>query len=392
VTGRILSFGQDPHNPNKQIDYGTTVEKDTLLATIDPTIYDAQVAQAAAALAHAKADLLELVAKRDQTEQEWKRAELLRPKSAIADTDYDLAKANFLVAKANVEVGKAEIQQCAATLSMAQINQGYTTIRSPVKGVIIARRMNVGQTAVSAMNAQSLFLLAKDLSRMQVWAQVNEADIGPIHVGLPVHFTLATYPGETFKGQVAQVRLNAQNTQNVITYTVVVATDNLPTPEHPYGKIYPYMTADIRFEVEQHPNVFLVPNAALRWTPQPAEIAPDARPQAGAKSPKAMGGSQAAGGAKPPSAAPSSSSASGDTATHVKRNRLWVPDGAFVRPVKVVVGATDGSVTEISGADVKADMKVVIGESRNADFGEDNEPTTNPFIPNIQRGAKPKTN
>ena len=275
VTGRILSFGPDPHRPGKTIDYGTAVEQGMVLAIIDPTIYDAQVAQTTAALAHAKADLLQLQAKRDQTEQDWKRAQLLLPQSAIAQTDYDLAHANCLMAEANVEVGKAEIQQCGATLRMAKINQGYTTIKSPVKGVIIARRMNVGQTAVSALNAPSLFLLAKDLSRMQIWAQVNEADIGPIRPGLPVHFTLATYPGETFHGQVVQVRLNAQNTQNVITYTVVIATENPPTPDHPYGKIYPYMTADVRFEVERRPDVFVVPNAALRWTPQESQIAPE---------------------------------------------------------------------------------------------------------------------
>ena len=387
VTGRILSFGKDPHNPNKTIDYDTAVEEKTVLAIIDPTIYDAQVAQADAALAHATADLVQLKAKRDQTREEWKRAQILLPQAAMAQTDYDLARANYYMAKANVEVGRAEIKQCEATLSMQKIYQGYTTVTSPVKGVIIARRMNVGQTAVSAMNAPSLFLLAKDLSRMQVWAQVNEADIGPIHPGLPVHFTLATYPGETFKGQVAQVRLNAQNTQNVVTYTVVVATDNQPSAEHPYGKILPYMTADLKFEVEQHPNVLLVPNAALRWTPQPSKIAPDARPQARAKSPKP--GSNNAGAADKPSGDPV---ASAPAAPHVKHNRLWVPDGAFVRPVKVVVGATDGSVTEVSGEGVEAGMKVVIGESRTGDVAEGDEPTTNPFIPNIQRGAKPKTN
>jgi HlyD family secretion protein len=393
VTGRILAFGQDPHNPNKLIDYGTEVEKDTLLATIDPTIYNAQVDQASAALAHAKADLVQLEAKRDQTELEWKRAQVLRPKAAIAETEFDLARANYYVAKANVEVGKAEIQQCEATLAMAKINQGYTSIKSPVKGVIIARRMNVGQTAVSSMSAQSLFLLAKDLSRMQVWAQVNEADIGPIHAGLPVHFTLATYPGETFKGKVVQVRLNAQSTQNVITYTVVVATDNPPSPDHPYGKIYPYMTADVRFEVEKHADVLMVPSSALRWIPQPAEIAPDVRPQASGRSPKALGGgAEAAGGTKPKPDA--RSTAASDPATpRVKHNRVWIVDGDFVRPVKVIAGATDGISTEISGEDVKDGMQVVIGESRTA-VAADDEATTNPFIPNIQRGrnAKPKTN
>ena len=112
---------------------------------------------------------------------------------------------------------------------------------------------------------------------MQIWAQVNEADIGRIHAGLPVTFTIDTYRGEVFKGMVEQVRLNAQSTQNVVTYTVVVISDNPPTPEYPNGKVLPYITATVKFEVEQHPNVLLVPNAALRWKPRTAQIAPDAR-------------------------------------------------------------------------------------------------------------------
>ena len=94
---------------------------------------------------------------------------------------------------------------------------------------------------------------------------------------MPVHFTLATYPGETFEGNVTQVRLNAQSTQNVVTYTVVVATDNPPTAEYPFGKLFPCMTADLKFEIERHADVLLVPNVALRWKPQPSQIAPDAR-------------------------------------------------------------------------------------------------------------------
>ena len=145
-----------------------------------------------------------LQAKCDQTEQEWKRAKSSAAQKAIADTDYDLDEANYLVAKANVEVGKATIQQCEATLAMAKTNLDYTIIKSPVKGVIIDRRVNIGQTVVAAMSAPSLFLLAKDLRRMQVWASGQRGRHRPIHAGLPVHFTVDTYPGETFEGKVAQ--------------------------------------------------------------------------------------------------------------------------------------------------------------------------------------------
>src|SRR5262249_49090764 len=120
--------------------------------------------------------------------------------------------------------------------------------------------------------APSLFLIAKDLRRLQIWASVNEADIGQIRPGQPVRFTVDAYPNESFKGDVGQVRLNATMTQNVVTYTVGVNTD------HGSGKLLPYLTANVQFEVDQRKGVLLVPNAALRWRPQLPQVAPDARP------------------------------------------------------------------------------------------------------------------
>ena len=129
----------------------------------------------------------------------------------------------------------------------------------------------MGQTVVSSLSASSLFLLAKDLSQIQVWASVNEADIGRIRPGVKVHFTVDAYPNEIFVGEVLQVRLNATMTQNVVTYTVVVTTENKDM------KLLPYMTASLQFEIERHEDVLKVPNAALRWKPRPKQIAPDIR-------------------------------------------------------------------------------------------------------------------
>ena len=149
---------------------------------------------------------------------------------------------------------------------MARTNLGYTTIKSPVRGVIIDRRVNIGQTVVASLNAPSLFLIAKDLRRMQVWASVNEADIGHIRLDMPVRFTVDAYAGETFHGKVTQIRMNATMTQNVVTYTVVVTTDNSN------GKLLPYLTANVQFEMDQRSDVLLVPNAALRWKPQASQM------------------------------------------------------------------------------------------------------------------------
>ena len=376
VVGIIKSLGQDPSHPGKTIDYGSVVHKDTVLALIDDAVYKAQVDQAEATLIRSEADLGELKAHCDQAEQEWKRAEILRPSKAIADTDYDLDVANYKAAKANVDVGVATIKQNKAMLDLAKTNLDYTIIKSPVEGVIVDRRVNVGQTVVSSLNAPSLFLIAKDLRRIQVWASVNEADIGRIHAGLPVRFTVDAYPGDTFHGKVIQIRLNATMTQNVVTYTVVVETDNRDS------RLLPYLTANLQFEVEQRSNVLLVPNMALRWKPRPPQIDPEFRK-------KAMAATKGKSAGKPSSSQP----VSGDKSVKPGKerdepSRVWVPSEDFVRPVEVVVGPSDGTMTEISGENVREGMQVVIGEGHRDDEAND---TTNPFMPQLKGPSqKPK--
>jgi HlyD family secretion protein len=379
VVGRIKNLGIDPGDPQqmKSIDYGSVVHDGTVLAEIDPAIYKAQVDQAQASLKRAKADLLQMKAKLEQAEREWSRAQILRPTKAIADTDYDLAKANYDAADANVAVGEAAIQQAQAALDLAKTSLDYTVIKSPVEGVIIARRVNVGQTVVSSLNAPSLFLIAKDLSKIQVWASVNEADIGRIRSqpGMPVRFTVDAYPGEVFRGKVAQIRLNATMTQNVVTYTVVVSTDN------PDLKLLPYLTANLQFEVEEHRDVLMVANAALRWRPRPEQIAPEVRETAASAAAGKGGGPQG----------PSSARSPGDKKPgrpgkeREERGRLWVKDENFVRPIDVQIGLTDGSMTEVSGSQLQEAMEVVIGEIRKESRGDGGD-TTNPFAPKMPFG------
>ncbi len=294
----------------------------------------------------------------DQAEQEWKRAESLRPTKAIADTDYDLAVANYKAAKANVAVGEATIKQNEAALELAKTNLDYTVIKSPVEGVIVDRRVNVGQTVVSSLNAPSLFLIAKDLRRIQVWASVNEADIGRIHVGMPVHFTVDAYPGETFRGKVAQIRLNATMTQNVVTYTVVVVTDNSD------GQLLPYLTANLQFEIEQRSER---PAGAQHGVALETPAAADRSPRCGRRlrrrrSRQAAASRAAVAGQPPRRDKPAKPGKERD-----ESSRLWVPAEDFVRPLEVVVGPSDGSMTEISGEGVNEGMKVVIGEGHKDD-------------------------
>jgi HlyD family secretion protein len=361
VAGLILEFGTDPHNPKKLIDYGSTVEKGTILAKIDATPYEASLDQAEASLEQSKANLLQYEAKYEQAEQDWKRAENLRAHNANAVSDYDSAVANMKTAKANVAVGKANIRACEASLRMAKTNLGYTTITSPVQGFIIDRRVNIGQTVVASLNAPSLFLIAKDLMRMQVWASVNEADIGSISVGMPARFTVDAYHGRSFAGIVSQIRMNATMTQNVVTYTVVVSADNAD------GKLLPYLTANVQFDVGKRQRLLLVPSTALRWKPQSSQIDPSMDLK------------------RPASAEP------GDSQEH---GTLWtVAENNLVRPVDVVVGANDATMTEVSGAGVKEGLQIVFGDSgQQEDAGEDSaekDKASNPFLPKLPKGAKP---
>jgi len=381
VAGQINSFGKDKNG--KTIDYGSVVEEGTILAQIDDSLYAADVAvanaqlqQARAGVQRAEADLGQLKAKLYQAKRDWDRAQRLGPSEALAQSSYDSYKSGYETAQANVAVGDAAIvqakdavTQAQATLQRAQRNLSYCTIKSPVKGVIIDRRVNIGQTVVSSLNAPSLFLIAKDLKRMQVWVSVNEADIGSIHPGQPVSFTVDAYPGQIFRGEVGKIRLNATMTQNVVTYTVEVITDNSS------GKLLPYLTANAQFELSQRTNVLLVPNAALRWFPQPEQVASKFRSMADSSAQR--GGGM---GGKPQSSEPAAKPAAKN-----HQGIMWTPDGSYVRPIKVRVGLSDGSMTEVQGDDVKEGIEIIVGEQRQ---GLSDTGTTNPFAPQMMRSSR----
>jgi HlyD family secretion protein len=390
VAGQILTFGQD--KSGKSIDYGSAIEAGTVLARIDESLYASDVAsstaqyeQARAGVQRAEADLGQLNSKLFQAQRDWERAQTLKDQpEALAQTQIDAYRAGFEQAKANVAVGEAAIAQAKGTLSQADAslgrakrNLGYCTITSPVKGVIIDRRVNIGQTVVSSLNAPSLFLIAKDLRRMQVWVSVNEADIGNIHPGQPVSFGVDAYPGQSFHGTVNKIRLNASMTQNVVTYTVEVTTDN------PDGKLLPYLTANVQFQVASRQGVLKVPNAALRWIPQTEQIEPSVRASA---SQDQSGSSGRRGGG--PGTSPSGRSttkrtraASGPAMNNEpKFGTVWVPEGQYVKPIKVKVGISDGTDTEVAGGDLAENTEVVVAEQRSDSAAAQNR---NPFAPNF---------
>jgi HlyD family secretion protein len=381
VAGQILSFGKDVNG--KTVDYGSVVDEGTVLARIDDSLYladaaqaEAQVQSARASELRAEADLEQMKAKLRQAERDWQRAQRLGPSEALAQASYDAYQSTYETAKANVGVGEAAILQAKASLAQAeailrraQRNLGYCTIKSPVKGVIIDRRVNIGQTVVASLNAPSLFLIAKDLKRMQVWVAVNEADIGKIRPGLPVTFTVDAFAGDIFRGQVGKVRLNASMTQNVVTYTVEIITDNSN------GRLLPYLTANVEFELKRLNNVLLVQNAALRWMPSPEQVAPAFRE--GFENRVAR--KQRSDGDRIASARTLMPDDGGN------RRVLWALDGKYVRPVRVKAGQSDGTLTEVEGEGLKEDLKVVTGVQTQA---SDENKASNPFTPQFLRRGR----
>jgi HlyD family secretion protein len=390
VAGKVAGLGTDPRHPERTIDYGSPVEVGTVLARIDDSLYQSEVEQARAQVESARAladssvaqvaeseanverankDILQMQARLTQAERDWRRAENLwnTSRGALSEAEYDLARytyqaaeaalgvgqatvtqaiAQVAFAKANVAKSRADLSQAEAAMRRAETNLGYCTIKSPVNGVIVDRRINIGQTVVSSLNSPSLFLLAKDLKRLEVWASVNEADIGNIRSGQQVRFTVDTYPNRVFEGVVAedQPRLNATMNQSIVTYTVVVDTGN------PDGKLLPYLTADLEFQVDKHSDVLMVPNAALRWRPSPERLAKSGLD-------------------------PDTAIAKSDDGVGEGTGQVWVEENGRIRPVKVQEVLTDGTHTEVTGDGLTPGMQVVVAETYDAGVAN----TTNPF-------------
>ncbi len=393
VAGEILEFGKDANG--NQVDYNSPVKAGMILARIDDSLWkisaaqaDAQVLSAKATLQHAKADLGQFKAKLVQADRDWQRARKLGPSDALAKSSYDAYESGYEVAKANVAVGEATIAQAQAGVALAETavdtarrNLGYCTIASPVDGQIIARRVNMGQTVVASLNAPSLFLIAKDLRRMQVWVPVNEADIAKLHPGQPVSFTVDAMPDATFRGQVGKIRLDASMTQNVVTYTVVVQTDNSD------GRLMPYLTANVKFELDRRDDVFQAPSQALQWAPTSVEqVAPESRAAYEALLARRAGRGEAGGGTtsrgqaatSAPAASSQAASSPAGTAGKGRRGVLWVVSGKFVKPIEVRTGLTNGAETEVSGEGLSERMEVVTGATAQSGSAASG---VNPFAP-----------
>ncbi len=359
VSGRIAQL---------MVDFNGHVEKGQVVARIDPTLLQSAVADAEAGLERSKAD-------RAQAKRNFDRLKVLHEQGIAADADYSTAEYQLDVAKAGQR--EAEI-----ALERAKQNLEYATIIAPVSGTVVERDVDVGQTVAASFSSPRLFLIANDLSHMQIIASVDESDIGLIKDGQKVRFNVKAYPDDTFKGFVKQVRLKSTIDQNVVSYDVVVDVQN------PDGRLLPGMTATVEFLVNEAHDVFKVANAALRFRPSEADMeAARARWQKeraqrngnGSGTPGAAAGGQQEGAGAMGQGGMRGREASRDMAV------LWAldPTGQLT-PVPVRTGITDGQYTQVTGRRVEEGMDVIAGITLASQSAG-----ANPFQGNTQERHRP---
>ncbi|OQX01520.1 MAG: efflux transporter periplasmic adaptor subunit [Desulfobacteraceae bacterium IS3] len=323
-------------------DYNDSVAVGQVLATLDSSKLEAEVKKSGAALASARAKLLQAKATVREVQTELSRLRQLRKLSdnkVPSQTDMDAAEAKLDRSLAEEAMAKAQITEAEATLNVNQTNLEKAVIRSPVNGIILARSVEVGQTVAASLQAPVLFTLAEDLARMELHVDVDEADVGVVQAGQEAAFTVDAYPNRTFPAQITQVRYGAQTKDGVVTYKTVLKVDNTDL------SLRPGMTATADITVKKIENAVLIPNAALRFVPPKKESEKESRNLFTALFLP-----------RPPRA---EIKKNGDADAKHKTERVYTLRGANLTPVSVKTGATDGTVSELAEGDVKPGMELV---------------------------------
>jgi len=257
VSGRIKQI---------YVDFNSLVKKGHLIAQIDPETFEAQLEQAKANLLSAKANVKKAEASLLDAKRTMDRRRKLLEEEVVSQSDLDVAETNYDAAEAQLAAAKADVAVREAAERFAETNLLYTRIVSPVEGIVVSRNVDVGQTVAASFQTPTLFVIAQDLTKMQINTNVNEADIGKISVGQPVEFTVDAYPDITFEGTVSQVRISPVTIQNVVTYDVVILVDNTEL------KLKPGMTASVSIITAIKEDILRIPNAALRFKPTGKDI------------------------------------------------------------------------------------------------------------------------
>jgi HlyD family secretion protein len=246
-------------------DFNSHVTEGQIIAQIDPTRFKATLDQTQAALKNAEASLARARVNHDLNKREWERGRELVEKAVIGQSEIDTLKSKYDLGKVEVASAEAQVSQARASVGAARVDLERTTIRAPISGTVLQRAVDKGQTVAASLQSPTLFTIAQDLSKMEVRAAIDEADVGKLREGLEARFTVDAYTGQEFVATIFQIRSNPNVQQNVVTYDAILRVDN------PDGKLRPGMTANVRIVSQRRENVLRVPNAALRFKP-PTEM------------------------------------------------------------------------------------------------------------------------
>ena len=344
------------------VDFNSPVKSGQLIARLDPETYQHRVRQAEADVDAARAaqgvqqaEVSRARASLSNAQRDYERKKTLVEKNFIspaerdtAQNTLDAARASLASAEAQVKNGEAIVRQREAQLAAARVDLERTSIKSPVDGIVVKRSIEPGQTVAASLQAPELFVIARNLTDMQVETSIDEADVGRVRLGQTASFTVDAFAGRRFEGEVRQIRKAATVVSNVVTYTVVISTAN------PDLGLLPGMTANVRIVTAQKDKVLKVPNAALRFRPadggdeKKAAAAVSPAPTSAAAGPKGAGAGRGGGGG----------SGSG---------RVWiVGDDGKAKAVEIRIGLTDGSMTEILSGDIKEGQEVIAGQQTAA--------------------------
>lgn len=295
-------------------DYNSPVKKGQLLAQIDPSLAQTQVEQSKANWISAKANLAKIISVAENDKKTYERDKVLVKSNFIAKSELDLAESTYKSDLAQIEAAKAQIAQAKAALNNSLTNLRYTKILSPVDGIVVSRSVEIGQTVAASFQTPTLFTVAQDLTKMQIDTNVAEADIGKVQKGQRITFTVDGYPDLTFSGKVKQIRNAATTVSNVVTYDVVINVDNKEL------KLKPGMTANVSIITAEKKNIFIVPNAALRFVPD----------------------------------------SNGDTPLYQTHGIWLLQDDGEPKRLSIETGVSDGNYTEVIGKNIREGQKVII--------------------------------
>jgi len=347
VSGTIASIGTD---------FNELVKKGQVLATLDPALFQTQIDQAEATLIRLRSEVDKAQVQLEDAQLKLKRAEQLAADQLLPQQDVDTARSTARVAETSLTGAKAQLTQAEAALTQAKVNLSHTVIASPTDGIVLSRNVEVGQTVSAGLQAPTLFVIARDLTRLELQARVDESDVGGVKTGAAVTFTVDAYPRRRFSGTVRLVRLQPITVQNVVTYTTII---DVPNGD---GQLKPGMTSTVSIETARADDVLRVPASALRFVPTETLLK------------------------EFPSASLRAGGSSTSLGTGRREQAIWRLSNGHLEQLPVLIGVSDGANVEIVSDGLEEGASIITGVARS-EKADASAPTASgsPLVPQMPR-------